>query len=290
MEPLPHFRSSNASVRHRSAIASLVLFAAVVSAACTGGHALVRRDIGGPLGIEWLGPEVTGDVQSLDRWRLSVGPPVVVAASIRPQPSNTVAIVSWNTALGAGDVPTLVGELRRSLEPGTPVILLLQEVYRAGPEVPAAALPAAAGFASRIRGFCSDGRRDEIESLAAALGMHAYYVPSMRNGAPLSSDEDRGNAILSDLPLSGFSAVELPFERQRRVAVSAVVTGADAERRPWQLRLMSVHLDNMVGAKRLWIAGGEYGRARPARGLLSSISADDNPVVVARDVKNLVGV
>jgi endonuclease/exonuclease/phosphatase family metal-dependent hydrolase len=185
-------------------------------------------------------------------------------------------------------VPKFVGELRRSLKPGTPVILLLQEVYRAGPEVPAA-LPDAAGFASRIRGFCPDGRRDEVESFAAALGMHAYYVPSMRNGAPLLSDEDRGNAILSDLPLSGFSAVELPFERQRRVAVSATVTGADAEQRPWHLRLMSVHLDNMVGAKRLWIAGGEYGRARQARGLLSSIPVDESPVVVAGDFNTWFG-
>jgi endonuclease/exonuclease/phosphatase family metal-dependent hydrolase len=118
--------------------------------------------------------------------------------------------------------------------------------------------------------------------------MNAYYVPSMRNGGPLVSDEDRGNAILSDLPLSGFTAVELPFERQRRVAVAATATGSDASGRAWRLRLVSAHLDNMVGAKRLWIAGGEYGRARQARGLVSSIP-EESPLVLGGDFNTWFG-
>ena len=37
---------------------------------------------------------------------------------------------------------------------------------------------------------------------------------------------------------------------------------------------MSAHLDNMVGARRLWIAGGEFGRTRQARGLVSALGGE----------------
>ena len=35
--------------------------------------------------------------------------------------------------------------------------------------------------------------------------------------------EDRGNAILSTLPLHDYAGIELPLERQRRVALAATV-------------------------------------------------------------------
>jgi endonuclease/exonuclease/phosphatase family metal-dependent hydrolase len=109
----------------------------------------------------------------------------------------------------------------------------------------------------------------------------------MRNGSPLLSDEDRGNAILSTLPLEDLSAFELPFERQRRVAVAATVSGLDSHSLPWNLRIVSAHLDNMAGPKRLWLAA-EFGRVRQTRGLLSQF-ADARPLVLGGDFNTWFG-
>jgi endonuclease/exonuclease/phosphatase family metal-dependent hydrolase len=56
--------------------------------------------------------------------------------------------------------------------------------------------------------------------------MSVAYVPSMRNGpaTSLTDREDRGNAVLSTEPLTDVLAIELPFGKQRRVAVAATVT------------------------------------------------------------------
>ena len=145
-----------------------------------------------------------------------------------------------------------------------------------------------ASFASMIRSMRPDGSREEIEAVATRLGLHAYYVPSMRNGAPAASAEDRGNAILSTLPLTDFTAIELPFERQRRVAVAATVAGVSHTGTPWKVRVVSAHLDNMVGARRLWIAGGEFGRTRQARGLVSALQGAD-ALVLGADLNSWFG-
>lgn len=270
---------------------TLVCLCLVVATAaltgCVGGHALAIRNTDG-LGpsISWFAPKNAGDALTLENWRVSVGPPVFAPG--RPQPASPVdalTLVSWNTALGAGDVQRLVGDLRRTA-PGRPIVLLLQEVHRGGPEVPTL-LSRGAAFASRLEGLRADGRRDEVEAIASAIGMSAYYVPSMRNGSPQLSDEDRGNAILSTLPLSNLSAFELPFERQRRVAVGATLTGASHSGEPWQLRVVSAHLDNMAGPKRLWI-GSELGRVRQTRGLINQLNGDA-PLVLGGDFNTWFG-
>jgi endonuclease/exonuclease/phosphatase family metal-dependent hydrolase len=88
------------------------------------------------------------------------------------------------------------------------------------------------------------------------------YVPSMRNGRLFSSDtrQDRGNAILSTFPLEDLRAIELPFGRQRHVAVTARVSAPGLP----PLRVMSVHLDpsghrteEAVALARYLSAGGE---------------------------------
>ena len=72
------------------------------------------------------------DTGVLGNWRVSVGPPVFTpgpAADVAAV--DTLTVVSWNTALGAGDIERLVGDLRHAY--GTrPIVLLLQEVYRGG--------------------------------------------------------------------------------------------------------------------------------------------------------------
>src|SRR5688500_4398309 len=194
---LSHTWHSGAS---RYVFVSLCLLSAATAAGgCVGRHALASRQTDG-LGhaIAWFAPKDTADRATLDKWRASVGPPFVASAGANaPAPVDRLTLVSWNTALGAGDVERLVADLRRRTG-DAPIVLLLQEVYRGGPEVPTL-LSRTAAFASRLRGARADGRRDEVESVAYSLGMSAYYVPSMRNGSPLLSDEDRGNAILSSL-------------------------------------------------------------------------------------------
>jgi endonuclease/exonuclease/phosphatase family metal-dependent hydrolase len=211
---------------------------------------------------------------------------VVVTAASLERRSNHLVVVNWNTHVGGGDIGRLFSEVARSAGPDIPLVFLLQEAYREGPEVPHV-LDRHASFAGLIRSARHEGTREEIETVATSLGLHAYYVPSMRNGGP-PSDEDRGNAILSTVPLHDLSAIELPFERQRRVAVAATVRGRTLDGKPWSLRVLSAHLDNMSGWRRLWVAGGELGRLRQVRGLLAAVDGD-RPLVLGADLNTWFG-
>jgi endonuclease/exonuclease/phosphatase family metal-dependent hydrolase len=223
--------------------------------------------------VAWLSPAIPADEALLARWRNGVGPPVHrTVAFAEATRSDEITVVSWNVATGSGDLHALLD----TLPAGRPLVLLLQEAFRSGPGVPVPMRPGAF-FAGRLGGARSVEAPADIESLAAAYGLHAYYVPSMRNGGPLS-DEDRGNAILSTLPLTDLLAIELPFERQRRVAVAATVHGIDAEGQPWQLRVASAHLDNLASVKYGWL-GGEFGRARQARALRDALASDGATVL-----------
>jgi len=92
----------------------------------------------------------------------------------------------------------------------------------------------------------------------------------MRNGP---SQSDRGNAILSNLPLSDAGALELPLVLQRRVAVFATIAVDGAT-----LRLISAHLDPRGSPGHKWL--GSSGRARQAQHLVSAL-IDDTAVLGA---------
>jgi endonuclease/exonuclease/phosphatase family metal-dependent hydrolase len=237
--------------------------------------------------VTWVAPTGPADLQALDRWRRSVGPPFVASAATAPVPAQRLLVVSWNTAVGEADVVKLVTELRAREGYDVPLVLLLQEVYRTGSAVPRD-LDQHASFAAAI-GLARDGSQQrDVASIAQALGMDACYAPSMRNGAPKVSDEDRGNAILSTLPLSELTAIELPFERQRRVAVLARVSGLSPAGHPWSLRVVSAHLDNVAGPRRLWVIGSGYARRRQARALVTYLS-DEAPMVLGGDLNTWWG-
>jgi endonuclease/exonuclease/phosphatase family metal-dependent hydrolase len=157
--------------------------------------------------------------------------------------------------------------------------MLLQEVYRAGADVPSAR-GLSAEWASAQRPPRAGGTREDIIRIAQRLGLHLVYVPSMRNGAPGATDEDRGNAILSTIPLSGVRAIELPLERQRRVAIEATVTAAPGGGPPFPIRLVCTHFTNMV-LHHLFVLS-ESGRLRQARAL-AGVLPKDGPLVVAGD-------
>jgi endonuclease/exonuclease/phosphatase family metal-dependent hydrolase len=250
---------------------------------CTGAHALARRDLAGITGVSWFAPAAVRDQSLLAGWASAVGPPVIRPGTATVATGDTVRVISWNTAIGAGDLMRLIREERKQ-RPDVPLVLLLQEVYRGGPEVPRA------GPALRFAGRLGQGLADraEIEAIADATGLNLYYVPSMRNGAPWDSDEDRGNAILSTVPLEDLAAIELPFERQRRVAVAATVSLSRPNAAPVRIRVVSVHLDNMVGPGRGWILGGEFGRLRQARSLVELLKGEE-VVIVGGDFNTWFG-
>jgi endonuclease/exonuclease/phosphatase family metal-dependent hydrolase len=278
--------------RIRAAILLCLTIGLLTLNACAGRSAVIHHEMvelrNVAPAVRWLAPELSSDRASLDNWRLSVGPPVVVAPASTPTaPADRLVVVNWNMHVGGGDIGGMLDDVRRLNGPAVPIVFLLQEAYREGPEVPVR-LDRRASFASMIRSLRADGTREEIQWAARRFGLHAYYVPSMRNGGPSASAEDRGNAILSTLPLSDLTAIELPFERQRRVAVAATVSGITSGGSPWKLRVVSAHLDNMVGARRLWIAGGEFGRTRQARGLVSALR-DEGPLVLGADLNSWFG-
>jgi endonuclease/exonuclease/phosphatase family metal-dependent hydrolase len=189
--------------------------------------------------VRWQSLAPAADREALDRWCDSVGPPLIVEKTRAPAPVATLVIATWNVHAGNGDVEAFLASLAMLPDVRAPygVVLLLQEAVRASVEVPET-------YPARMRppgGIRARRMRQDAGVLAERLAMHIVYVPSMRNGRrfPSSVREDRGNAILSTLPLDDVRALELPFGQQRHVAVAARVSvpGLPA------IRVISVHLD-----------------------------------------------
>src|SRR5262245_21800288 len=210
--------------------------------------------------VRWVEANDPEDRPVLNDWCRTVGPPMYVESTpVDPvrRSLDRIAVVSWNVHVGGGDLAALVDALRAGqITDGVPVadfVLLLQEAFRASPLIPVVPKRDSA-VPPRIEGTPPTGERQDITTAAAALGLFSYYVPSMRNGEradPLP--EDRGNAILSTRPLSSLTAIELPFEHQRRVALTATIDGENAVGTPWQIRVATLHPDATAGKRHLWL-------------------------------------
>ena len=237
-----------------------------------------------PHSVHWLRGIGAGEVPSSTRWCDGVGAPVVVdAPRASPEATLPLTIVSWNTHIGGGDIGRLIQDAHAGHLTGAPVggfVLLLQEVYREGDTVPEPP-PSGARLAAGEMPSPPHARRQGILATAEAAGLSVFYVPSMRNGVVA---EDRGNAILASFTLSGFEAIELPLERQRRVAIAANI-GVRANP-PIRLRVVSTHFTNMV-AHHLW-ALSEPGRVRQARVLAAALQ-DEVPTVLGGDLNSWFG-
>jgi endonuclease/exonuclease/phosphatase family metal-dependent hydrolase len=224
-----------------------------------------RAPLTGVSAITWYAGPVD-DAAALDEWCRGVGPPLVVEAPPRNEPASPPAladlvVISWNAHLAEGRLDALVADLRagrltgdfqragRISTPEQPVrhfVLLVQELYRRGADVPAFRSNVRSAFAIRAR----DANAPDARDFARTLGLSMVYIPSMRNGADLL--EDRGNAILSTEPLLDHFALELPFERQRRVAVGASIRVSTAKGIS-RLNLIDVHLEPLSSPASLWI-------------------------------------
>jgi hypothetical protein len=214
--------------------------------------------------MRWFGPDDRRDRSRLNAWCAGVGQPVVLAGPLannagRPNANASatsplsledIVFVSWNVHVGNGDLNTFVRDLRAGeLTDGKPVrhfVLMLQEAVR-GRDVPAYA--AGASSARRIAARASHAI--DIVDISRDLELSLIYVPSMRNGHSSRLEAtDRGSAILSTLPLSDPIAVELPGERQRRVAIFARLL-----LQPGALSVGVVHLDALGSPRRFWVFG-----------------------------------
>jgi endonuclease/exonuclease/phosphatase family metal-dependent hydrolase len=212
----------------------------------------------------------------LEAWRRNVGSSIAVdAASSEPAPrdAQSLVVLSWNVWIGRGRLREVISRIRdgdfgaQGADPESPLVVLIQEAYRSDPSIP----PAPSGRAGRVL-LAQLGVQEDVVETAQALGLNLRYAPSMRNGVLPS---DRGNAILSTLPLEDARAVELPLVLQRRVAVSATVTLGGH-----RLRLVSAHLDPRGPPGHQWL--GASGRAVQARHLVASVS--DETVVLGADL------
>jgi endonuclease/exonuclease/phosphatase family metal-dependent hydrolase len=192
------------------------------------------------------------DSAELESWCRGVGTPVISAnPAVRstPAPLDELVVVSWNAHLADGRLVDLIGDLRAGkLTGGQPVrhfVLLLQELYRRE-DVPEFKPTARSAFAILPR----DPNAPDARDYAQQLGLAFAYFPSMRNGAEMM--EDRGNAIVSSEPLEDLFAMELPFERQRRVAAGAAInvqTHSGIQR----LQLVDAHLEPLASPSALWV-------------------------------------
>ena len=157
--------------------------------------------------------------------------------------------MSWNTYLGRGNLSELVARLERGEFTGNAPVarfaLLLQEVYRTS-----------------------------ILAFARERGLYAVYAPArLRRG----DADDRGAAILATSPIAAIAIVELPFEKQRRIALGARVDG---------IELVNVHFDTAVGILR---GGPGSARRRQARAVIDAVSDMPSPLVLGGDLNTWWG-
>ena len=232
--------------------------------------------------LRWVRTSSVRERPSLDRWCAGVGLPARTEGTRRAGVfTGSFAIVSWNTHIGGGDIDRFVRELESGKLTGQPVsdyVLLLQEVYRAGGNVPTR--EGVAWAAAEIPATLTQ-HRTEVVAAAERLGLWAVYVPSMRNGKPGATAEDRGNAILSTRPITDVTAIELPLERQRRVALGGSITFGT-----YPIRVVCTHFTNMV-MHHLWVLS-ESGRLRQARSLRAQLPSD-GPLVIGGDFNSWFG-
>jgi endonuclease/exonuclease/phosphatase family metal-dependent hydrolase len=148
---------------------------------------------------------------------------------------------------GAGDLPRLLAELTTgrfsAIGRVSEFVLLLQEA------------------------------RPEIVDFATSEDLSVYYAPV---------NSQRGNAIVSTFRLRDASTIELPRERQRRVAAVATIDVNGIA-----LRVVTTHLENRVS----WWRGGlfsETARQRQAEALIAALPKGQ-PTVVGGDFNVWLG-
>ena len=192
--------------------------------------------------IVWKNQASDEDYDNLLSWCKAVGSPVFLEPSVKETKLSIdkLTLVSWNVHVGSGDIVQFINDLQKgNLTDGEPVehfVMLLQEAYRQDSSVPVN-IPPSAKVGNNIHVPTPRGSRVDIITIARKHGLGLFYVPSMRNGRQENTNvpEDRGNAILSTIPISHPMAIELPLERQRRTSLAANITGVTKNNISWKI-------------------------------------------------------
>jgi endonuclease/exonuclease/phosphatase family metal-dependent hydrolase len=191
-------------------------------------------------------------------------------------PGDSLAVVVWNTDAGAGYLQAFLrDELGLDCSGETPLlnpeaphfVLLIQEALRRSNEIPDT--PDKLWVTPPpVKENPRPGRRLGATEVARACGLAYIYASASRNGWQPRDGvrEDKGNAIISTLPLSDLIVTELPFEAARRVVPLATVHGPRGD----SLRLASVHLITTPPAWRT-LKTGNSARLRQSLGLVDAL-------------------
>jgi endonuclease/exonuclease/phosphatase family metal-dependent hydrolase len=230
-------------------------------------------------GLHWYGTADDRDRGLAAEWCATVGDPVVeldpAGTSVQWAPGAALQVISWNMQIGGGDLYRMLSDQLgvdctagpMGASRAAPFVVLLQEVWRYSEE-----LPQVEG--SRIIPWTIDpgraeGEDPDIVDAARRCGLALVYVPSARNGPDTGSrpNEDKGNAILSNVPLGVPLAIDLPLEGGRKVAVAATVQAPGGQ----GVRVVSAHLDVASTLVRTVLSGNQT-RVRQAMGLVGGLA------------------
>jgi len=249
-----------------------------------------RQVVPDPEPLAWVTPQANQTRDRLADWCATVGPILYYPRSAATRATaDRLVVVTWNVHVGGGDIEQLIRRLRSGEytggEPVEHFVLLLQEAYRRRGGVPAT-VPRGSPVPSRIGSRNPAERGADVERIARQMRFAVLYAPSMRNGADDSEPEDRGNAIVSTLPLLEPTIVELPFEHQRRAAAIAVVEGRTGSGAVWRLRVADAHLDTAPALTR---GGPLAARRRQAAALIDALAAAPEETVLGGDFNTWLG-
>ena len=226
-----------------------------------------------------------GSHPELEHWHGNVGEAVALdLAGPLVRGVTGIDVVNWNVGIGLGRLTDVVAKLKAGVFDGEvrsarrPLVMLVQEAYRADNTIPERARSAHTGGKSPRRS------RLDIVEMAHELGMSLRYAPSMRNGRHRS---DRGNAILASVEIAHARSFALPHVRQRRIAVAAELQGM-----PW-LTLVSAHLDTRGRphgqAARMSYAAGRTAQANELGRRLDEEWGSDQTVLIGADLNSFFG-
>ncbi|MGH7465814.1 MAG: hypothetical protein ACREK1_11610, partial [Longimicrobiales bacterium] len=117
--------------------------------------------------------------EELDAWRANVGSPIAIdAGPVAPPRLSGIDVLCWNIAIGLGRLDAVLERLRATTHdsigtaPERPLVVLVQEAYRADQTVPGAA------GTSHHGGRLSVRQRVDIVELAEHNGLSLRYSPS----------------------------------------------------------------------------------------------------------------
>ena len=186
------------------------------------------RAVSGPpdtTALRWYRAAEKRDVELSARWCATVGPPVFMPDPDPDFPEWTrgrdLEVFSWNVHAGGGDLFDFLraetglacrGSGSAAVSGAGPFVVLVQEAWRHSEDLPV--VDEGSEIPWTIDPDRGPGGGADMVEVARRCGLALLYVPSARNGPDTDARprEDKGNAILSSLPLTTPVALDLPFE------------------------------------------------------------------------------